>query len=81
MSDDLKQKVKQVMLEHLDIPADGFEDDTSFSRQLGLDSLDAMDLLMAIDEAFGVRIPAQRMDHIDNLNQLVAALQDVQKVN
>ena len=79
MSNDLKERVKQVILEHLEIPAEGFDDDTSFSQQLGLDSLDAMDLLLAIDEAFGVRIPAERMDHVDNLNQLVAALEAEQQ--
>lgn len=79
MSNELKQKVKQVMLEHLEISAEGFDDDTSFSQQLGLDSLDAMDLLLAIDEAFGVRIPAKRMDQIDNLNQLTAALEELMK--
>lgn len=79
MSNDLKERVKQVIPEHLEIPAEGFDDDTSFSQQLGLDSLDAMDLLLAIDEAFGVRIPAERMDHVDNLNQLVAALEAEQQ--
>lgn len=75
MSNELKQQVKQVMMDHLDIPAEGFDDNTSFSQQLGLDSLDAMDLLMAIDETFGVRIPAKQMDKIDNLAELTAALQ------
>ncbi len=74
---DLKERVKQVIIEHLDIANAQFDDDTSFSQQLGLDSLDAMDLLMAIDEAFNVRIPPKRMEQIDNLKQLVEAIQDV----
>lgn len=74
MNIELKDKVKGVIVEHLGVDPDKLHDNTSFSEVLGLDSLDAMDLLMAIDEAFGIRIPPEKMEHIDTLDQLVAAI-------
>lgn len=73
---ELKQQVKQVMIEHLDIADKDFDGHTSFTQQLALDSLDAMDLLMAVDEAFNVRIPVKRMESVDTLDQLVAAIEE-----
>jgi acyl carrier protein len=72
---ELSQKVKQVIMDHLEIPEGDFSGQTSFSKELGLDSLDAMDMLMAIDEAFNVRIPVKEMEGIDNLDQLTAAIE------
>ncbi len=67
-------RISQVIVEHLDVAEDRLQDTTSFSKELSLDSLDAMDLLMAIDEEFGVRIDAKEMEKVDNLNELVAII-------
>ncbi|PHQ80769.1 MAG: hypothetical protein COB66_03975 [Coxiella sp. (in: Bacteria)] len=75
MTDDLKKRVRTVVIEYLDVDPNILEDDTSFAATLGLDSLDAMDLLMAVDEAFSVRIPPKEMDGVDSLAQLVAMLE------
>lgn len=72
-------RVKDIMIEHLDLKPDSLSDDASFSKQLGMDSLDAMDLLMVIDEEFGIRIPPQEMEGIDNLRTLVAAVEKERK--
>ena len=74
MSKDLTAEVKKVIVEHLDVNPDILNGTTSFSEVLGLDSLDAMDLLMAIDEAFGIRIPPEKMEAIDTLDELVTVI-------
>lgn len=79
MQKDLKAEVKKVIVEHLDVDPEMIQDTSSFTDQLGLDSLDAMDLLMAVDEAFGIRIPPQDMESIDNLNDLVKVIQQQQQ--
>ncbi len=71
---DLEEQVRAVILEHLDIADKQFDRQASFNKQLGMDSLDAMDLLLAIDETFKVRIPVTTMEQIDNLQQLVDAI-------
>lgn len=74
MSIDLRAKVKKVIVEHLGVDPDKLQDTASFTEVLGLDSLDAMDLLMAIDEAFGIRISPEKMEQIDTLDELVAVI-------
>lgn len=81
MNDDIEMRLRQLMFEHLDISANQLQLDTSFSKQLGLDSLDAMDLLLAINESFGVRIEPEKMDDVDNLQQLIDVLKDMQSAS
>ena len=66
------------MIAHLDVDPQAVQGDTSFAKTLGLDSLDAMDLLIAIDEAFHIRIPPKDMETIDTLDELVAVIQKLQ---
>ena len=76
MMTELKEKTKQVIVEHLEVDPDKLDGNTSFSKELGLDSLDAMDLLLAIDEAFDIRVPTKDMAEIDTLDELVSAIED-----
>ena len=59
--EELKQTLKELIVEELDLresPASEISDnDPLFGEGLGLDSLDALQLAMAIEERFGVRIP------------------------
>lgn len=59
--EDLKRSIKQLIVEELDLrdrSADDIEDEAPlFGAGLGLDSLDALQLAMAIEERFGVRLP------------------------
>lgn len=58
---ELKQQLKQLIVDELDLrdrsPADIDDAAPLFGEGLGLDSLDALQLAMAIEERFGVRIP------------------------
>ncbi len=78
---DIKDRIRRVIVEHLDVAEDQLQDTTSFAKELGLDSLDAMDLLMAIDEEFGVRIDPKKMEQVDNLNELMAILEERRKAS
>ena len=75
MSTDLKDTLKSMLVDHLSIEADLITDEASFVKELDIDSLDAMDLLMAINEDFDIDIPPKEMDSIDNLVQLTAMVQ------
>jgi acyl carrier protein len=59
--EDLKLAIKRLLIEELDlrdrVESDIVDDAPLFGEGLGLDSLDALQLAMAIEERFGVRIP------------------------
>ena len=57
---DTADRVKKIVVEHLGVEADKVTEDASFIDDLGADSLDTVELVMAFEEEFGVEIPDVR---------------------
>lgn len=77
---DIAERVKKIVVEHLGVDAAKVTDNASFIDDLGADSLDTVELVMAFEEEFGVEIPddaAEKIvtvkDAIDFINQKKAA--------
>ena len=60
MSDDVKNKVKKIVADHLGIEEEKVTDEASFIDDLGADSLDTVELVMAFEEEFGSEISDSR---------------------
>ncbi|UFH56042.1 acyl carrier protein [Spirosoma sp. KNUC1025] len=56
----MKERVIEI-LKQFGIPESAITEQTHFSRDLGLDSLDTVDLIMQLEQTFGIRIPDE--DH------------------
>lgn len=54
---DVSDRVKKIVVEHLGVDADKVTESASFIDDLGADSLDTVELVMAFEEEFGVEIP------------------------
>ena len=54
---DIENRVKKVVVEHLGVEADKVIPTASFIEDLGADSLDTVELVMAFEEEFGIEIP------------------------
>ena len=54
---DTAERVKKIVVEHLNVDADKVTDTASFIEDLGADSLDSVELVMAFEEEFGCEIP------------------------
>jgi acyl carrier protein len=61
---DVAEKVKAIVVEHLGVEADKVTDTASFIDDLGADSLDNVELVMAFEEEFGVEIPDDAAEKI-----------------
>jgi acyl carrier protein len=77
---DIAERVKKIVIEHLGVDAAKVTDNASFIDDLGADSLDTVELVMAFEEEFGIEIPddaAEKIvtvkDAIDYINQKKAA--------
>lgn len=77
---DITERVKKIVVEHLGVDAAKVTDNASFIDDLGADSLDTVELVMAFEEESGVEIPddaAEKIitvkDAIDFINQKKAA--------
>jgi len=54
---DIAERVKKIVVEHLGVEADKVSENASFIDDLGADSLDNVELVMAFEEEFSVEIP------------------------
>lgn len=64
-------KVQTIIAEQLGVEKDQVTKDASFANDLGADSLDTVELVMAIEEAFNIEIPDETAEKISNLQQAV----------
>jgi acyl carrier protein len=60
----LFEKVKKVIVDQLGVNADEVQMDSSFTEDLGADSLDTVELVMALEEEFEVEIPDEEAEKL-----------------
>ena len=64
-------KVKSIIVEQLGVEEDEVTMDASFTDDLGADSLDIVELVMAFEEAFGIEIPDEDAEKISRVKEAV----------
>ncbi|MCM1495206.1 MAG: acyl carrier protein [Bacteroides sp.] len=67
-------KMKDIISEQLGVDANNIELDTSFKNDLDADSLDLFELVMAIEDAFNVEIPADDVAELDTVEDVIEYL-------
>ena len=73
---DIAERVKKIVMEHLDVEADKVEAKASFIDDLGADSLDTVELVMAFEEEFNVEIPDDAAETIQTVGDAVKFIQE-----
>jgi acyl carrier protein len=61
---DIAERVKKIVVEHLGVEAEKVSESASFIDDLGADSLDTVELVMAFEEEFGIEIPDDAAEKI-----------------
>ena len=67
----LEERVKEIIVEQLGIAADEVVPEASFIEDLGADSLDIVELVMAMEEAFDVEIPDEDAEKIRTVQNAI----------
>ncbi len=65
------EKVRAILCEQLDLEEDVVLMDSDIGDDLGADSLDVVDLLMSLEDEFGIEIPDEEIENIRTVSQLV----------
>ena len=76
---DIADKVKKIVVEHLGVDEDKVTDTASFIDDLGADSLDTVELVMAFEEEFGIEIPDDAAEKIQTVKDAIDFLKENSK--
>ena len=71
-------KVKELISEQLDVKADDITEASNIQDDLGADSLDDVDLVMALEDEFDVEIPEDQVENIKTVGDIVKFIEDKQ---
>ncbi len=71
---DVAERVKKIVVEHLGVDAEKVVEGANFIDDLGADSLDTVELVMAFEEEFGVEIPDDAAETITTVGDAVKFL-------
>ena len=71
-------KVKEIIVDQLDVEADKVTAGANIQDDLGADSLDVVDLVMSLEEEFDIEIPDETVEGIKTVGDIVKYIEDNQ---
>ena len=75
---DIADRVKKIVVEHLGVEAEKVTESASFIDDLGADSLDTVELVMAFEEEFGLEIPDEDAEKIVTVGDAISYIKENQ---
>ncbi len=69
------EKIKELTAENLGVNVEGITEATSFKDDLGADSLDLFELVMALEEEYDVEIPTEDLEQIATVGEVIQYIQ------
>ncbi|MEX0891457.1 MAG: acyl carrier protein [Gemmatimonadota bacterium] len=76
MADNTEAKVKEIIINELGVESEKVTTDASFVEDLGADSLDTVELVMAFEEEFGIEIPDEDAEKLQTVGDAVKYLEE-----
>jgi acyl carrier protein len=68
------EKVAKIIAEHLSVESSEITPETSFKEDLGADSLDLFELIMAFEEEYGIEIPPEDLEGVTTVADVMAMI-------
>jgi acyl carrier protein len=74
----IEQRIKDIIIEQLGVTADQVNPEAKFIEDLGADSLDTVELVMALEEEFGLEIPDDEAEKLQSVGDVIKHVEDSQ---
>jgi acyl carrier protein len=75
----IEQRVKEIIVDQLGVNADQVTLEAKFIEDLGADSLDTVELVMALEEEFGQEIPDDEAEKLQSVGDVIKYIEENQK--
>ena len=72
-------KVKEIVSSQLSVKPEDIKNDSNIAEELGADSLDLVEILMGLEDEFGISIPDEAIPEIKTINDVVAFIEKSKK--
>ncbi|MGD9108054.1 MAG: acyl carrier protein [Gammaproteobacteria bacterium] len=76
---DVGARVKQIIVNQLGVKLEDIKDESKFIEDLGADSLGTFELVMALEEEFGIEIPDEEAEKITTVGEAIKHIEETQK--
>ncbi len=76
MADNIETKVKEIIINELGVEPEKVTPEASFVEDLGADSLDTVELVMAFEEEFGIEIPDEDAEQLQKVGDAIKYLKE-----
>jgi len=73
---DLETRIKEIIADQLGVEIEKLKEDANFVQDLGADSLDVVELVMAFEEEFGIEIPDEDAEKIRTVGDVINYLKE-----
>ena len=71
------EKVREIIAEQLEVDKEDISMDTSITKDLEADSLDAVDIIMALEDEYGIEIPDETAEEFKTVGDIVRCVEDL----
>lgn len=70
------EKIRAILSEQLDIDEDSITAESLIVEDLGADSLDAIDIVMSVEDEFGIEVPDEIVEKMESINDIVTYVEN-----
>ena len=70
------EKIREIIADQLNIEADTITEETAIKEDLGVDSLDLFEIVMAFEEAYGIEIPSEDLEGLTTVGSVMNYLKE-----
>ena len=75
----IDQRVKDIIVEQLGVKPEQVTPEAKFIEDLGADSLDTVELVMALEEEFGIEVPDEQAEKLQSVGDVIKHVEESQK--